>query len=428
MRALIRPRPLAGTITAPASKSEAHRFLICAALSDRPTRLTLNGTSEDIEATADCLRSLGAEVLQEEGALVVTPIRRVPDSPLLDCRESGSTLRFLLPVATALAGEVRFTGSGRLPERPIGALQAAMAQHGVSFSADHLPFKTSGRLQGGAFDLPGDVSSQYVTGLLLTLPLLDGDNLLTVHPPLRSAAYLDITLTALRRFGVRPSEEGGGTGLPRRFQLSGPQPFRSPGDLEVEGDWSGAAFLLAAGALTGPVTVRGLDPASPQGDRRMLDFLKAFGAEVSLRKGAVTVGPGSLRGLEDHPLDVDATPDLLPVLAATAAWASGRTAFVNGGRLRLKESDRIASTLSLIRSLGGRAAETPEGDGLIVHGGGLVGGTAEGFHDHRIVMAAAVAASRCPQGVTVTDAEACSKSYPAFFEDYARLGGDVHVL
>lgn len=427
MRALIRPRPLAGTVTAPASKSEAHRLLICAALSDRPTRLTLNNISEDIEATADCLRSLGAEVLHEEGSLVVTPIMRVPDSPLLDCRESGSTLRFLLPVAAALAGEVRFTGSGRLPERPIGALQAAMARHGVSFSADRLPFKTSGRLQGGAFDLPGDVSSQYVTGLLLTLPLLSGDSLLTVHPPLRSAAYLDITLTALRRFGIRPREDGG-AGLPRRFQLSGPQSFRSPGVLEVGGDWSGAAFLLAAGALTGPVTVRGLDPASPQGDRRILDFLKAFGAEVSLRKDAVTVAPGSLRGLEGCPLDVDATPDLLPVLAATAAWADGRTAFVNGGRLRLKESDRIASTLVLIRSLGGRAEETPEGDGLIVHGGGLSGGTAEGFRDHRIVMAAAVAASRCPQGVTVTDAEACSKSYPAFFEDYARLGGDVHVL
>lgn len=427
MRALIRPRPLAGTVTAPASKSEAHRFLICAALSDRPTRLTLNNTSEDIEATADCLQSLGAEVLHEEGSLVVTPIRRVPDSPLLDCRESGSTLRFLLPVAAALAGEVRFTGSGRLPERPIGALQAAMARHGVSFSADRLPFKTSGRLQGGAFDLPGDVSSQYVTGLLLSLPLLDGDSLLTVHPPLRSAAYLDITLTALRRFGIRPREDGG-AGLPRRFQLSGPQSFRSPGVLEVGGDWSGAAFLLAAGALTGPVTVRGLDPTSPQGDRRILDFLEAFGAEVSLRGDAATVGPGSLQGLGDRPLDVDATPDLLPVLAATAAWANGKTAFVNGGRLHLKESDRIASTLVLIRSLGGRAEETPEGDGLIVQGGGLVGGTAEGFHDHRIVMAAAVAASRCPQGVTVTDAEACSKSYPAFFEDYARLGGDVHVL
>lgn len=264
MRALIRPRPLAGTVTAPASKSEAHRLLICAALSDRPTRLTLNNTSEDIEATADCLRSLGAEVFREEGALAVVPIKHVPDNPLLDCRESGSTLRFLLPVAAALAGEVRFTGSGRLPERPIGALQATMAQHGVSFSADRLPFKTSGRLQGGAFDLPGDVSSQYVTGLLLTLPLLDGDSLLTVHPPLRSAAYLDITLAALRRFGIRPREDGG-AGLPRRFQLSGPQSFRSPGVLEVGGDWSGAAFLLAAGALTGPVTVRGLDPASPRG-------------------------------------------------------------------------------------------------------------------------------------------------------------------
>lgn len=428
MRALIRPRPLAGTVTAPASKSEAHRLLICAALSDRPTRLTLNNTSEDIEATADCLRSLGAEVLREEGALAVVPIKHVPENPLLDCRESGSTLRFLLPVAAALAEEARFTGSGRLPERPIGALQAAMARHGVSFSADRLPFRTSGRLQAGAFDLPGDVSSQYVTGLLLTLPLLSGDSLLTVHPPLRSAAYLDITLAALRRFGVRPREEGGGADLPRRFQLSGPQAFHTPGVLEVGGDWSGAAFFLAAGVLTGPVSVRGLDPASPQGDRRILDFLKAFGAEVSLRKDAVTVAPGSLRGLEGCPLNVDATPDLLPVLAATAAWADGRTAFVNGGRLRLKESDRIASTLSLIRSLGGRAEETPEGDGLIVQGGGLVGGTAEGFHDHRIVMAAAVAASRCPQGVTVTDAEACSKSYPAFFEDYARLGGDVHVL
>lgn len=428
MNVLIRSGKLTGTVPAPASKSEAHRLLICAALADRPTRLTLNASSEDIEATVACLRALGAKIEASEGALCVTPLDRgnIPPAPLLDCGESGSTLRFMLPVAAALCPCARLTGRGRLPERPIGELLATLSEHGVTFSSDRLPLDMHGRLRPGAHSLPGDVSSQYVTGLLLALPLLEGPGSVTVAPRLKSAAYVDITLTALSRFGVRPKRtQGDGW---ERFEVAAAaaKTLRSPEAIAVGGDWSNAAFFLTAGALCGGggLTVTGLDLESPQGDRAILKLLEGFGARVSVQGDAVTVTPGTPHGGERR-IDIDPTPDLLPILAVMAAGTEGTTTFTNAARLRLKESDRIATTAAMLRALGGRAEEGP--DLLSVTGGPLSGGVVDGAGDHRIVMAAAVAATRC-DGVTITGAEAARKSYPAFFDDYRSLGGDVHVL
>ena len=417
MDVTLTPSPLSGTLPAIPSKSDAHRALICAALADRPTALRLPRTSADIDATCACLEALGAGAVRRDGTVTVTPIRALSDRPLLDCGESGSTLRFLLPVAAALCPAVRFTGRGRLPERPIGALKAAMEFHGVSFSAERLPFDTTGQLTGGAFSLPGNISSQYVTGLLLALPLTAGGGSLTLTTPLESAAYVDITLHTLRRFGIRVDITQNG------YDVPGGQAFRSPGELAVDGDWSNAAFFLAAGALTAPVSLTGLDARSPQGDKAVLEVLHAFGAEVSISNGTVFASPRPLRGIT---LDVSEIPDLLPVLAAVAACAVGETRFVNAARLRLKESDRLSSTAAMLRSLGAETEELP--DGLIVRGGPLSGGTVDGCNDHRIVMAAAVAAARCGGPVTIRGAEAVNKSYPGFWEDYKRLGGELHVL
>lgn len=413
----ITPKPLNGTIPAIPAKSDAHRLLICAALADTPTELILSGSSEDIDATVNCLKALGAGIKHTQSGLLVHPIEKPFEYPVLDCGESGSTLRFLLPVAAALCDFVKFTGRGRLPKRPLVQLMDALKAHGVSFDGEKLPLTTKGRLKSGVFTLPGNVSSQFVTGLLLALPLLAGDSSILLTTALESASYVDITLHALSMFGVAVERKKNG------FFVSGGGRFRSPGKVEVEGDWSNAAFFLCAGAMNGEVTVTGLNPRSPQGDRRIVDILRRFGAKVTESENSVTVKRSKLYGCE---IDINETPDLLPALAVVAAFAEGETGFVNAARLRLKESDRLTSTAQLINALSGEAVELP--DGLIVRGKRLAGGTADSFHDHRIAMAAAVAAVGCEQPVIIKDAGATAKSYPAFFEDYARLGGIANVL
>lgn len=413
MTVTVRPRPLRGSITAPPSKSDAHRKLICAALAREETRLQLEGSSQDIEATLSCLRALGAQIRREGSVLHITPIGRVPEQPLLDCGESGSTLRFLLPVAAALCPRVRFTGRGRLPLRPLGPLADAMAAHGVRIS-DTWPLETEGLLQPGEYRLPGNVSSQYFTGLLLALPLLQGDSRITLTAPLESASYVEITRQVLARFGIRGELGPGG--------IPGGQQYRSPGLLSVEGDWSGAAFFLCAGAISGDVTLRGLRADSPQGDRAVCSLLGSLGARVETTPEGLRVRPGALLGRE---IDVSGVPDLAPVLAVTAAFCRGESRFTGAGRLRIKESDRIASACRLLRDLGGNAEE--EENAFSVSGGQLRGGQADGMGDHRIVMSAAVAACGCREDVTVLGAEAAAKSYPGFWDDYQRLGGEIRV-
>lgn len=406
------PSAISGKIKAIPSKSDAHRLLIAAALADRPTLLTMSGGSEDISATIGCLEALGAKIERQTGGVLVTPVQSVSRKPLLDCCESGSTLRFLLPVASALCPNAAFTGHGRLPQRPVDSLCRAISSGGVSCSADRLPLETSGVLQSGTYRLPGGVSSQYITGMLLALPLTGGDSEIILTDTLRSAAYVDITLGVMRRFGVQVEKRENGYFVP------GGQSYRSPGTAVVEGDWSNGAFMLCLGAACGSVTVSGLQPDSPQGDKAIAELLRRMGAQVSVCGDSVTASRGQLRGCE---IDIDETPDLLPALAAVAAFAEGETRFVNGARLRLKESDRLATCAGLLRDLGGAADETE--DSLVVHGTGLKGGVTKGQGDHRIVMAAAIAAAGCRQTVTVEGCSAVNKSYPTFFDDYIRLGG-----
>jgi len=417
MIASIFPSPLSGTIPAIASKSDAHRLLILAALCRGETRLLMERRSEDIDATIDCLRTLGAEIEILPDGVLVRGIEQVAENPLLDCKESGSTFRFLLPVACALCNTVRFTGGGRLPERPIGELMHAMQARGVAFSAERLPFATTGKLTGGDFSLPGNVSSQYLTGLLLALPQTKEDSTISLTTHLESAAYVDITLHALRRFGISVEAQG------ERYHIPGGQAISSPGELRVDGDWSNASFFLAAGALGKPVTVTGLSLESPQGDKAMLDALRRFGATVEATADVITVSPARLTGCT---IDVGETPDLLPILAVLGACATGETRLTNASRLRLKESDRLASVSAMLRALGGTVEELP--DALVITGGALIGGTVDSVRDHRIAMSAAIASIRCEKEVRILGADAVKKSYPAFFEDLNLLGGHADVV
>lgn len=424
MKVRLTPVKLCGSIPAISSKSDAHRLLIAAALSDRETEIVCNVLSEDIRATARCLAALGAEVEFAGNRMRVRPIPRTENAEgapvTLNCGESGSTLRFLLPVVSALGKNGVFTGGGRLPQRPITELREAMEAHGVHFSEKGaFPIHTSGALKAGEYTLRGDVSSQYVTGLLFALPLLPENSVLRLLPPVESKPYIEMTMATLRRFRIRIFFTGG------EFWIPGGQTYKSPGTVSVEGDWSNAAFFLTAGALGAPVTVTGLNPDSPQGDKAILDILRRMGAAVETAGESATVSPGALHGIAQDMADI---PDLAPIFSVAAAAArTGETAIQNAARLRLKESDRLAAIHRMLGSLGVSCTETA--DGLLIPGGqSISGGETSGFGDHRMVMAAAIASVLAETPVTIDGAEAVEKSYPHFFEDFKRLGGMVDVL
>ncbi|MEG1189843.1 MAG: 3-phosphoshikimate 1-carboxyvinyltransferase [Oscillospiraceae bacterium] len=412
MKALIKNTPLAGKITAPPSKSYAHRALICAALAEKPTKILLSSVCEDVFATAAALSAMGGGFEETDGGIILTPIDKIPPKALINCGESGSTLRFLLPLAAALIKDGSFIGSGRLPQRPIGELLTALSKNGAVFGGDKLPLSVFGGLKPGSFELSGEQSSQFVSGLLLALPILSGDSEIILKNPLVSAPYVDITLQVMKDFSVEVSKTH------RGFSIPGGQKYRSPGEYSIEGDWSAAAYFLAAGALGSGVSLSGLSLTSKQGDRAILDYLSDFGAEVSASEASVQAFKRPLRGRE---IDISQTPDLLPILALLACGAQGKSRFFNAARLRNKESDRLQSSAALINALGGKAFVSD--DGLEVFGSQLIGGTVDAAHDHRIAMCAAIAALICEKPVQILGAEAIKKSYPRFFDDFSSLGG-----
>ena len=421
MIAKISPARLSGNIEIPCSKSDAHRALIAAALCKTATEINLSGMSADILATVRCLISLGANFSEAtKTRFYMSPVsrREMPRSPLLDCGESGTTLRLLLPVAAALGGEARFTGHGRLPERPLVELLAVMEANGSKTSNPALPFSVSGKLTPGTFSLPGNVSSQYISGLLFALALLDGNSCIDITTKLESAAYVAMTVNTLKAFGITVTKTENG------YSVAGGQSYTSPGVYTVEGDWSNAAFFMASGALGGNITVTGLAQDSLQSDRAFCDILRRFGAQVTQTASSVTVTGGGLRGID---IDVSDVPDLFPVLAVVASGASGTTRLLNAARLRIKESDRIHAVTEMLTNLGADVQEQP--DSLIIQGKQtLNGGNVDGKNDHRIVMAASIASILCGNQVTVSGAEAVTKSYPEFFRDFNRLGGNADVI
>lgn len=414
MNQTILPGPRTGSVRIPASKSQAHRLLICAALGVQPVALQCDGVSADIAATARCLRALGADITDDgAGTFRIVPIAgEMPAHADLFCGESGSTLRFLLPVVGTLGADVTFRMEGRLPERPLSPLDAVLTAHGMTIRRDGALLHVAGQLRPGAYELPGDVSSQYISGLLMALPRLPGESTLAVTGKLESAGYIAMTEDALRLSGIRLQKSG------RTYTIPGGQTVRLPAQCHVEGDWSNAAFFLCMGALSpAGVTVTGLSVASSQGDRAVLDVLRRFGADVRETQDAVTVRRGALRGI---PIDAAPIPDLIPVLSVVAALADGETQIVNAARLRLKESDRLESTAATLRALG--AQVEVHDSGLTVTGRPtLTGGTVDPQHDHRIAMAAATAACGSAAPVTVRDRACIEKSYPCFWTDLSAL-------
>lgn len=416
--------PVGGSIAAPPSKSAAHRAVLCAALAAGTSHVENIEYSQDIEATLGAVTQLGAKVRRGEHDVTVTGIGgggfATVTRPVF-CRESGSTLRFLLPLFSLTAQKIRFTGAESLFARPQSVYRALFAQQGLRFeqAADSLTIQ--GQLRADRFVLPGDVSSQFVSGLLFAAPLLEGPSTIEVHPPFESRSYVEMTLDTLHAFGVevktRAVPRGGLTCTVQ------PQTYRAR-DLTVEGDYSQAAFLAALGALCGPVTVTGLQENTRQGDKVILELLRRFGAAVTAGETGVTAAPGPLTGID---IDLADCPDLGPILMTLACFAKGTTTIRSAGRLRLKESDRIAAMQQELAKLGGRVEA--DGDTVTVTGTALHAPAAplSGHNDHRVVMSLTVAALGAGVPAVITGAEAVAKSWPAFFDQIARLGARLEV-
>lgn len=408
---------LSGTIDAIPSKSHAHRLFIAAAFADKPTVIRCRAVNKDICATIDCLNALGADIRESsDGVYEVQPIAEdITGKPVtLDVGESGSTLRFMIPVALAAGADSAFVCHGRLPERPLSPLYEQLVQHGAKLSAKGTnPFLASGKISGGAYELDGGVSSQFVTGLLLALPLTGEDASITLTGKIESRPYIDITLKTLRDFGVRVTESDSTFTVPA-------QNYTSPGEAEVEGDWSNAAFFLVAGAFSDKeITVGRVNMDSPQGDRAIVKILSDFGADVTVGEHEVTVKRAKLTAPETS-VDASDIPDLIPIVSVLAAVSEGTTVIQNCGRLRLKESDRLVTIRDTLNALG--ADVKIDGDSLVINGmKRLSGGTVSSCNDHRIAMAAAIAATVSTGDVTIVQSEAVAKSYPMFFEDMNSL-------
>lgn len=411
-----------GSLRAFPSKSEAHRCLICAALADTPTHIACDATNDDIDATVSCLCALGASIIRTENGFDVTPIKHAPACADLDVRQSGSTLRFLLPVISALGTHARITRRGRLPRRPLAPQDELLVQHGACIcEREDGSLEISGQLSGGAFAIAANISSQFISGLLFALPLLELDTDCTVKliGQIESRPYIDLTVATLAAFGIDVRKQDGALAVPAHSR------YRSPRALTVGGDWSGAAAFACMGAVgKHPITLTGLDAHSVQGDRAVLDVLAQMGADVQIKPNAVTITPAPLHGVE---IDASDIPDLVPVLAATAALASGKTHIRGAARLRIKESDRLAATTTVLRTLGADVTETE--DGLIIVGKpALSGGCVDSFDDHRIAMTAAVASLGCTSPVSVEGAQAVNKSYPTFWEQLSVLCAPDSVI
>lgn len=410
------PSELKGKVTAPPSKSDAHRAILCAAMAGGVSTIHNIAFSNDVKVTIGCIEALGAKIevngstLKIDGTTVFSK-----KSANLFCGESGSTLRFVIPIAAVGGVDSVFTGEGRLPQRPIGVYLDCLPKHRIDVkTSGGLPLEIKGTLSGGIYEIPGNISSQFITGLLLSLPLAKSDSNIVLTSPLESEGYINMTIKAMESFGVHIERTDSG------YFIKGNQKY-VPCEYTVEGDWSQAAFFFAAGAISSKLEIYGLNPDSLQGDRECVKIFKAFGADINYCGKAYSVSPSHLKATV---INAEQIPDLVPILAVTAALAEGKTIIKNAARLRLKESDRLKAVCNGIKALGGEASETP--DGLIIVGKNQFnGGFAEGCNDHRIVMSLAIAALKSNGNITVTDRESINKSYPDFFEVYQSLGGKL---
>ena len=416
MKAFLEPAKMGGSVNAIASKSYAHRMLLCAMLSEKEVVLKGTTFSKDIEATLNCVTALGSQVQQKKDEYIIKKSKIDEENIVLDCIESGSTLRFILPIALALGKKCKVIGKEGLAKRPLKDLLDTLRAHGAVIDGDSLPLEISGKLTSGDYKIKGDVSSQYITGLLMALPLLDGDSTISIEGEMVSSKYIDITKDVLKVFGIKVEDLDGG------FYIPGNQKYIQQKELRVQGDWSNAAFWLALGALNSEVKINGLFFESVQGDREIIQILMDMGAKVSLRGTQIIVSPNKLHAIT---LDAKDIPDLVPIVSIVMAHADGISTIKNVDRLRIKETDRLKAVLDVLKIMGIKARYVD--NELQILGGKINAFEVDSYNDHRMVMMAAIAASKADGKCIINNIEAVNKSYPNFFEDYKLLGGKVNV-
>lgn len=424
---IIEPSRLEGKIKIPPSKSISHRAIICAGLAEGLSRIENVMFSEDIAATLEGMKALGTitrgmQAFEDGEQPCTLSIRGNPTlnigKDLINCRESGSTLRFLIPLATRTGAKVTFTGQGKLGERPLEAYFQIFKEQGIEYytAEGFLPLTIKGSLKPGNYQLKGNVSSQFISGLMFLLPLLDGVSRIIVTTELESRGYVDLTIDVLQKFGIEVENKEY-----REFSIQGNQKYESC-NYRIEGDYSQAAFWIAAAILGGKIDCLDLNPVSLQGDRTIFDIAREMGADIKVRAEGLQVKAALTQGTV---IDAEQCPDLVPVLAVLASLSRGTTRIVKAGRLRIKESDRLRAITTELNKLGARIQELE--DGLKIEGvESLQGGTVDSWNDHRIAMALAVASLRCSEPVRITGFEAVKKSYPHFWKDFKKLGGKCH--
>ncbi len=411
MNVKITPSQLSGKIKAPASKSFAHRIILSAFLSGEKCVIDGVGNSKDVLATLSALRDMGANSSLNDGVCEIERVNR-KNSQKINCIESGSTLRFLIPVACALGLECEFTGEGRLLERPIKELTDVLNENGGKI----VGHKITGKLKSGEYKINATVSSQFISGLMFALPIIDGDSKIVLQGNAVSKGYLDITIEVLSKFNIKIEKTDFG------YNICGNQKYVMPNKIKVEGDFSGAAFLLSSGAINNSITVSGLNANSTQGDAKILDVLSKFGAKVSCERDEITITANGLKGIE---YDCEDIPDLVQIISVVASFAEGKTVLKNVERLRLKESDRIKAIIDML-TIAGIRVEIKDND-LIVYGGKVNGGEFDGGNDHRTVMSSAILSLYASGSSKIVGAQVVDKSYPEFFSDLIKLGGNVDV-
>ncbi len=402
----ITPTKLKGTVHIPSSKSMTHRMIICAALADGKSEISNISFSKDIYATIDAMKALGADISVIGNTVTVNGIKNKSASADIDCCESGSTLRFLIPISCALGTKATYFGQGRLPERPITPYLRELTKNGITFEYNNtMPFVCQGQLNSGRYELEGDISSQFITGLLFALPILEGDSEIIMTSPLESKPYADMTIKCLESFGVIVSETENG------YFIKGNQSYKAQ-NMPVEGDYSQAAFFFVANMLGSDIEILNLDSHSFQGDKKIVEIIE------------------NLCYNENEPIgfNVNASdiPDLVPILGVLGTFCKNRSVITGAKRLKIKESDRLKTTSNAINNLGGKIEVTD--DGLNINHAILTGGTVDSCGDHRIAMSAAIAATVCSEPVIIKNAESIEKSYPDFFRDYVNLGGKTDVI
>lgn len=410
---------LEGSINIPPSKSLSHRAIICAALSSGESNIDNVVFSDDIDATCDAMRKLGASIEKtSEMSLKIKgsfPLELKEEE--IDCKESGSTLRFLIPISLLAKGKAVFRGKGKLVSRPLGSYYNIFDEQEINYKNmdGNLPLQLEGSLNPGEFKLEGDISSQFITGLMFTLPLLNGDSKIIMTSELESKGYVDLTIDMLDKFGIKVINN-----YYKEFTIKGGQEYKAR-DYKIEGDFSQAAFWIVGGMLGERIVCKDLDPDSLQGDKAILHLIEEMGGDLNLENSSFIAKKSNTKGIV---IDASEWPDIVPILTVIAALSEGETRIVNAARLRIKESDRLKAISTELNKLGADVKELE--DGLVIRGGkDLTGGTVDSWNDHRIAMALAIASIKATGDVTITNSDVVKKSYPHFWEDFKSLGGDI---